>query len=370
MTVPFLDLEAINARHADELTAAARRVIDSGWFIHGKEHLTFEREFSEWNGSGLTVGVANGLDALTLVLRAWIQLGKIVPGDEVIVPANTYIASVLAVTECGLVPILVEPDPETFNLPLAGIRAALGERTRVILPVHLYGRISPMDGIMKIARENSLLVLEDCAQSHGASIHGKRCGNLGHAGAFSFYPGKNLGALGDGGAVVTADQELADAVRTFGNYGSQEKYLNLYQGVNSRLDEIQAALLRVKIPHMNADNEHRRAIAYRYANEIIHPNVKLPQAPSCAVEHVWHLYVVRTAKRESLRHHLTEIGIGFLIHYPLPPHKQECYRSLLGHLQLPLAEKMAEEVLSLPISPVMSEEQVTRVIHAVNTWMV
>jgi len=368
MTVPFLDLKAITARHADELTAATRRVIDSGWFIHGKEHEAFEREFSAWNGGGHTVGVANGLDALTLVLRAWMLHGKISAGDEVIVPANTYIASVLAVTECGLVPVPVEPDPETFNLPLDGVRAALGERTRVILPVHLYGRVSPMGGIMEIAREHSLLVLEDCAQSHGASIGGTRCCLLGDAGAFSFYPGKNLGALGDGGAVSTLDAELAATVRTLGNYGSQEKYHNMLQGVNSRLDELQAALLRVKIPHMDADNDIRRTIAKRYAEGISHPFVRLPEIPDSPLEHVWHLYVVRTANRESLRSHLAELGIGTMIHYPIPPHRQECYRAQLGHLEFPLTESMAEEVLSLPISPVMTGEQVNRVIDALNGW--
>ncbi len=368
MTIPFLDLRAITARHADELTAAARRVIDVGWFIHGKEHEAFEREFSAWNGGGQTVGVANGLDALTLVLRAWMLMGKISAGDEVIVPANTYIASVLAVTECGLVPVLVEPDPETFNLPLDGVRSAVGEKTRVILPVHLYGRVSPMEGLMEIACEHSLLVLEDCAQSHGASIGGRRCGLLGNAGAFSFYPGKNLGALGDAGAVVTGDAELAVTVRTLGNYGSKEKYLNILQGVNSRLDELQAALLRVKIPYMNADNEIRRTIANRYAEGISHPSVRLPQMPDSPEEHVWHLYVVRTARRESLRSHLAENGIGTMIHYPLPPHRQECYGDQLGHLGFPLTESMAEEVLSLPISPVMTGEQVVEVIAAVNHW--
>lgn len=368
MIVPFLDLKAITARHADELAAAARRVIDSGWFIHGKEHEAFEREFSEWNGGGHTVGVANGLDALTLVLRAWILLGKLSPGDEVIIPANTYIASILAVTECGLVPVLVEPDPETFNLSLDGVRAALGAKTRVILPVHLYGRISPMEGIMDIALKNSLLVLEDCAQSHGASIRGRRCGTLGDAGAFSFYPGKNLGALGDAGAVVTGDGELADTVRTLGNYGSRQKYLNVLQGVNSRLDELQAALLRVKIPYLDADNEIRRTIANQYAKRICHPSIKLPLVPASPEEHVWHLYVIRTARRESLQSHLMELGIGTMIHYPRPPHRQQCYRVELGQLDFPLVESLAEEVLSLPISPAMTDQQVACVIDAVNAW--
>jgi len=368
MTVPFLDLKAVTARHADELAAASRRVIDVGWFIHGKEHAEFEKEFSSWNGSRHTVGVANGLDALTLVLRAWMELGKIRKGDEVLLPANTYIASVLAATECGLVPVLVEPDPGSYNLSVENLRQAVGERTRVILPVHLYGRISPMEEIMSFAREHSLLVLEDCAQSHGASLDGRRSGAWGHAAGFSFYPGKNLGALGDGGAVTTDDDELALTVRTLGNYGSREKYVNVLQGVNSRLDELQAALLRVKLPYLDADNSRRREIAARYLAEMKHPAVGLPEAPASPEEHVWHLFVIRTPHRAALQEHLSSCGIGSLIHYPISPHRQEAYREMLGGQTYPFTETLAAEVLSLPISPVLTEKQVTAVISAVNSW--
>lgn len=368
MPVPFLDLKAVTSRHAEELFAAARRVIDYGWFIHGKEHEAFEKEFSEWNGSRHTVGVANGLDALTLVLRAWMQLGLIAPGDEVILQANTYIASVLAATECGLVPVLLEPDEGSYNLDPKSLQGALSERTRVILPVHLYGRISPMEAIMDFAGKHSLLVLEDCAQSHGASIGGRHCGTWGHAAGFSFYPGKNLGALGDGGAVTTEDEELARIVRTLGNYGSREKYMNLLQGVNSRLDELQAALLRVKLPYLDADNDRRCEIARRYLAEMKNPLVSLPEPAAEEEEHVWHLFVVRTAARQFLQSHLSAMGVGSLIHYPLPPHRQEAYRGFLDHLHLPFTERIADEVLSLPISPVMTEGQVGEVIAAVNSW--
>lgn len=368
MTVPFLDLKAVTSRHSEELVAATRRVIDSGWFIHGSEHAAFEKEFSEWNGNRYTVGVANGLAGLTLVLRAWMEQGLIAPGDEVILPANTYIASVLAATECKLVPVLLEPDPGSYNLDLESLQDALSERTRVILPVHLYGRISPMEGIMEFAGKHSLLVLEDCAQSHGASIRGRRCGVWGHAAVFSFYPGKNLGALGDGGAVTTEDEELARMVRTLGNYGSREKYLNLRQGVNSRLDELQAALLRVKLPYLDADNARRREIAGRYLVEMHNPSVTLPNPAATEEEHVWHLFVVRTSERQSLQSHLSAKGVGSLIHYPIPPHKQEAYLGSLDHLHLPFTETIADEVLSLPISPVMTEAQVAEVIAAVNSW--
>lgn len=370
MTVPFLDLKAITALHADELVAASRRVIDSGWFIHGKEHAEFEKEFSAWNGSRHTIGVANGLDALTLVLRAWMELGKLKQGDGVILPANTYIASVLAATECGLVPILVEPDPLTNNLSLQNLERAFDQRACVILPVHLYGRISPMQEIMAFAEEHSLLVLEDCAQSHGAAIAGSRCGTWGHAAGFSFYPGKNLGALGDGGAVTTDDDELALTVRTLGNYGSREKYVNVLQGVNSRLDEFQAALLRVKLPYLDGENAHRRHVAERYLAEMQHSFVTLPEAPASPEEHVWHLFVIRTPHRASLQAHLSSLGIGSLIHYPIPPHRQEAYRDLLGSQSYPLTETLAREVLSLPISPVMTEEQISAVIVGVNSWSV
>ncbi|MES2995305.1 MAG: DegT/DnrJ/EryC1/StrS family aminotransferase [Verrucomicrobiota bacterium] len=366
MSVPFLDLRAINAACADELAAAARRVIDSGWYIHGEEHAAFEKEFAQWNGSPHALGVANGLDALTLVLRAWKELGVLRDGDEVIVPANTYIASVLAITENRLVPKLVEPDPVTFNLDPTRLEAALTSRTRVILPVHLYGRFAPMPEICDFARRHGLKVLEDCAQAHGASSGGRKCGTWGDAAGFSFYPGKNLGALGDAGAVNTADDKLADVVRALRNYGSEKKYHNRYQGPNSRLDEMQAALLRVKLSRLDAGNERRKEIAARYLQGIRHSAISLPEAPP-AEQHVWHLFVIRTARRDQLQQHLTNCGIQTMVHYPIPPHRQAAYPSL-EHDPLLITETIHREVLSLPISPVMTDAQTDEVITAVNRW--
>lgn len=376
MPVPFLDLRAVNAQYAGELADAAKRVIDSGWYIHGEEHAAFEREFAAWNGSKHALGVANGLDALTLVLRAWKELGVLKDGDEVIVPANTYIASVLAVTENRLKPVFVEPDARTYNLSVEGIRKALTPGVKAILVVHLYGRIAPMPEIMALAKERGLKVLEDCAQSHGATIDSRKCGLFGDASGFSFYPGKNLGALGDAGAVTTDDDTLADTVKALRNYGSHKKYHNLFQGPNSRLDEMQSALLRVKLRHLDAETERRRDIAARYLSEIKTTAVTLPQTPESLVSGspvfareacVWHLFVVRCARREALQKHLAERGVQTVIHYPIPPHKQECYRDYAG-LSLPVTEAIHNEVLSLPISPVMTDAQAAEVIAAVNDF--
>lgn len=366
MHVPFLDLRAINAQYADELAVAARRVIDSGWYIHGEEHAGFEREFAAWNGSKHALGVANGLDALTLVLRAWKELGELREGDEVIVPANTYIASVLAITENRLRPVLIEPDPVTYNLGLHNLEQAITPRTKAILVVHLYGQAAPMPGIMSLARKHGLKVLEDCAQAHGALVGGRKVGTWGDAAGFSFYPGKNLGALGDAGAVTTDDDALADALKALRNYGSHKKYHNLYQGPNSRLDEMQAALLRVKLRHLDRENERRRDIAAQYLKGISNPAVILPQVASMD-SHVWHLYVVRSALRDALQAHLTDAGIQTVIHYPIPPHRQACYAAY-NHLSLPVTEAMHREALSLPISPVMSDALVAEVIAAVNAY--
>ena len=367
MSVPFLDLRAINARYADELTAAARRVIDSGWYVHGEEHAAFEREFATWNGSRHALGVANGLDALTLVLRAWKELGVLRDGDEVIVPANTYIASILAITESRLTPVLVEPDPETFNLDPQRLEAAMTSRTKAILVVHLYGRIAPMRGIRAFANQHGLKLLEDCAQSHGATLDGVKCGNWGDAAGFSFYPGKNFGALGDAGAVTTADDQLAEALKALRNYGSEKKYHNRYQGPNSRLDEMQAALLRVKLPHLDRDNERRREIATHYLEHIRHEAISLPQVPAERDEHVWHLFVVRTDRREDLQAHLSREGIQTLVHYPVAPHRQQGYPELASY-RLPVTEAIHNEVVSLPMSPVMTAGQVDEVVAAVNRW--
>ncbi|MFZ5494496.1 MAG: DegT/DnrJ/EryC1/StrS family aminotransferase [Verrucomicrobiota bacterium] len=365
--VPFLDLKKINEVYRDELVAAATRVIDSGWYIHGQEHAAFEQEFVAYCGMPFCMGVANGLDALTLTLRAWKVLGRLKEGDEVLVPANTYIASVLAVSENRLVPVLVEPDPRSYNLDPTRLAAALTVRTRAVLPVHLYGQIASMSEIMTFARQHGLLVLEDVAQAHGAKVDGRQAGAWGHAAGFSFYPGKNLGALGDAGAIVTADPELAKALQALRNYGSHVKYQNIYQGPNSRLDEIQAALLRVKLRYLDAETSRRREVARQYLAGIRHPAVALPQVLAGEESHVWHLFVVRVPDRAAFVAHLTGRGVQTVIHYPIPVHHQQCYPHLRD-LQLPITEAIHREVVSLPISPVMTSGQVAQVIEAVNSF--
>ena len=366
--IPFLDLKKINAQYQQELKDACSRVIESGWYIMGKELEAFEVEFAEYCGTTFAIGVANGLDALTLTLRAWKELGKLKAGDEVIVPANTYIASILAITENDLIPVLVEPNIDTYNLCPKIVRSAITDKTKAILPVHLYGLISPMPELMAIADEYDLLVLEDCAQSHGAQINGKKCGNWGHAAGFSFYPGKNLGALGDAGAVTTNDDELASTLKALRNYGSHKKYQNDIQGVNSRLDEMQAAMLRVKLRHLNSDTAHRRVIANHYKNQITNPLITLP-AWNNDEEHAFHLFVIRVEKRENLQKYLSDNGIQTLIHYPIPPHKQSAYKEI-NDVSLPITEKIHHQVLSLPISPVMTEMQVQQVITVCNGYLI
>lgn len=371
MKIPFLDLQAINARYREELLEACARVIDSGWYIAGGELQAFEHEFAAWCGTAECIGVANGLDALTLTLRAWLELGRLRAGDEVIVPANTYIASILAISANGLVPVLVEPDADSFNLSPAHARTAITSKTRAILPVHLYGRLADMPTIMEIAREHDLLVLEDAAQAHGAELNGKKAGSWGHAAGFSFYPGKNLGALGDAGAVTTNDHELAQTLRALRNYGSQEKYKNLFKGVNSRLDEIQAAMLRVKLKYLDADTVRRRHIASIYQQGIAHPGVSLPLAPdvsaSAFTSHVWHLFVVCAADRTALQQHLAGRGIQTLIHYPIPPHQQRAYDEWNAR-SYPVTERLHREVLSLPMGPTLTPEDAERVVAAVNDF--
>ncbi|WP_432462972.1 DegT/DnrJ/EryC1/StrS family aminotransferase [Agarivorans sp. QJM3NY_33] len=368
MRVNFLDLKRINAQYQDDLKQACSRVIDSGWYIMGNELSQFESEFAEYCGTKHAVGVANGLDALILVLRAWKEMGKLVDGDEVIVPANTYIASILAITENRLTPVLVEPDPNTYNLTKEGIEEVITSRTKAILPVHLYGLISPMPEIMQIAKDHSLLVLEDCAQSHGAMIDGKKSGDWGDAAGFSFYPGKNLGALGDAGAITTNDDGLAQTLKALRNYGSHKKYENLYQGINSRLDEIQAAMLRVKLKYLDVETSRRQAISKRYRDEINNSLVVLPKVESEAA-HVWHLFVVRCELRESLQNWLSHYGVQTLIHYPIPPHKQAAYNEL-NHQSKPITEMIHQQVISLPLDPSMSDEAVTKVIQLVNKFKV
>ncbi len=364
--IPFLDLKGINQQYQQELKDACARVIDSGWYIMGNELAAFEQEFAAYCGTQYCIGVANGLDALTLTLRAWKELGRLQAGDEVIVPANTYIASVLAITENDLVPVLVEPDEDTFNLNTSNIQSALTEKTKAILPVHLYGQISPMDEIMSLSNEHKLLVLEDCAQSHGAQIKDKKCGSWGDAAGFSFYPGKNLGALGDAGAITTNDKELYDVLVALRNYGSHKKYENKYQGVNSRLDEIQAAMLRVKLQHLDKETAHRQHIAQLYLEGISNPKVSLPKL-TMKEGHVWHLFVLRTSDRSGLMEHLEKHGIQTLIHYPTPPHQQAAY-SYLNEISLPVTEKLHREVISLPISPLMPMADVEYIVKIINSY--
>jgi dTDP-4-amino-4,6-dideoxygalactose transaminase len=359
--VPFLDLRAAVDELRDEIDSAVNRVLSSGYYILGPEVDSFEREFAAYCESDHAVGVADGLDALHLVLRAW----DIGPGEEVIVPSNTYIATWLAVSQCGATPVAVEPDPSTHNIDAARIEAAITDRTRAIIPVHLYGQPADLDAIRAIARAHGLKILEDAAQAHGARYRGRRIGGDGDAAAWSFYPGKNLGALGDGGAVTTNDPQLADRLRVLRNYGSRVKYVNDIQGFNSRLDPLQAAMLSVKLRRLDDWNERRRRIAQRYLSELADTGLGLPGVPDWA-EPVWHLFVVRHPERDEIQRLLADAGIGTLIHYPVPPLLQLAYR---GHQQagagLPLAEQLAREVLSLPIGPHLSDHEADSVIEAV-----
>ena len=364
--IPFLDLKQINAQYRYELIKACTDVIDSGWYIQGNQCNEFEKEFAQYCGTKYCIGVANGLDALTLILRAYKELGIINDGDEVIVPANTYIASILAISENNLIPVLVEPNIDTFLINPLEIEKKITSKTKAILPVHLYGQTCEMDEINKIAKKYNLKVIEDSAQSHGSYYKDKRCGNLGDASGFSFYPGKNLGALGDGGAVTTNDEELANTIRAIANYGSHKKYENLYKGVNSRLDELQAALLRVKLKHLDKDTEHRKTIANLYLNNIKNKNIILPTLTH-PDNHVWHVFVIRIEKREELQKYLLDNGIQTLIHYPLAPHKQKAYREWENE-SYPISEKIHDEVLSLPISPVQSLNDTNKIIQAINDF--
>ncbi|HEY1070155.1 MAG TPA: DegT/DnrJ/EryC1/StrS family aminotransferase [Thermomonas sp.] len=359
--IPFLDLKAPHVELRAEIDAALARVLDSGWYILGPEVDAFEAEFAAYCGARHCVGVANGLDALHLVLRA-MDVG---PGDEVVVPSNTYIATWLAVSQCGAIPVPVEPDPATHNIDPQRIEAAITPRTKVILPVHLYGQPADMDAILSIARRHGLRVLEDAAQAHGARYKGQRIGAHGDAVAWSFYPGKNLGALGDGGAITTNDDALADRLRVLRNYGSRVKYVNEVQGWNSRLDPLQAAVLRVKLAYLDEWNARRAAIAALYQRELAETGLVLPVVSAWA-EPAWHLFVVRHPRRDDLQRGLGEAGIGTLIHYPLPPHRQQAYAGLgLADHAFPIASRLADEVLSLPMGPHLSVAQAEQVVAAV-----
>lgn len=370
--IKFLDLQKINAQYAVELKEAAAEVIDKGWFLLGEKVNLFEKEYSEFIGSEHTVACANGLDALRLIFKAYIELGIISEGDEVIVPANTYIASILAITDNKLKPILVEPDLDTYNLSFSKIEENITSRTKAIMVVHLYGRTCWSKDLENIAKKYNLKVVEDNAQAVGAYYCSDnnimtRAGNLGDAAGHSFYPGKNLGALGDSGAVTTNDSKLQEIIRALANYGSQQKYINKYQGLNSRMDELQAAFLSIKIKHLDTENEIRRTIANYYLahiknNKIIHPN-----QPKNKWEHIHHIFVIRTEERDSLQAYLSENGIQTLIHYPIPPHKQECYKEW-NNLSFPITERIHKEVLSLPISPVMTEEEIKTIVSTINCF--
>lgn len=365
--IPFLDLKALNFAHQHQIEVACRRVVESGHYILGKEVKNFEDEFSKYCGSRFCIGVANGLDALILVLAAWKLMGKLNEGDEVIVPANTYIASILAITHNKLKPILVEPDPETFNIDLTRIESAISEKTKAIMPVHLYGRLVDMPQLLDLSKKHDLLIIEDSAQAHGASINGRRAGNWGDASGFSFYPGKNLGALGDAGAVTTNDEDLNQVLRTLRNYGSEKKYFNRYPGLNSRLDEIQAAILREKLRSLDDEITAREKIAKFYLANIDNPEIKLPDYGK-AFQHVWHLFVVRSSKRDKLQAHLSNLGVETLIHYPCPPHKQEALTNEKLSSSLALTEKLHQEVLSLPIYSTLRLEELETVVAAVNSF--
>lgn len=366
MNVPFLDLKGINARHRAELIEAMTRVLDSGWYILGEEVKAFESEFAAYVGVPHCVGTSDGLSALVLILRAWKELGYLKDGDGVAVPANTYIASILAITENRLRPVLVDPDESTFNMGSRGLDAALDAGVKAVMVVHLYGRMADMPGIAEICKRKKLLLIEDAAQAHGASLSGIKAGAWGDAAGFSFYPGKNLGALGDAGAITCKDAKLAETLRALRNYGSHAKYHNVFQGPNDRLDEIQAAVLRVKLKHLDEDNKVRRQIALRYISEIDNKELLLPQAPPSPEEHVWHLFVVRSKMRDDYVSRQSAQGIHMSIHYPVPPYCQPAYQGEPWVRPCKISDEIHREVFSVPISPVMDESQVNAVIRALS----
>ena len=364
--IKFLDLQKVTAKYADDVHQAVQRVVDSGWYLQGQENLNFEKHYSEYIGTKYSIGVANGLDALIWILRGYIELGVMTPGDEVIVPANTYIATILAITENGLKPILVEPDINTYQIDDNQIESVITARTKAIMIVHLYGRCAYTDRIGKICSKYNLKLLEDNAQAHGCLFNGRRTGSLGDAAAHSFYPGKNLGALGDAGAVTTNDKELADTIRALANYGSTKKYVFKYIGRNSRLDEIQAAVLDVKLQYLDEDNALRKQVARYYMENIKHPDIILPKVDDWD-GHVFHIFPIRSSRRDNLQKYLIENGIQTIIHYPIPPHKQECYKDW-NSLSFPITEKIHQEELSLPISPVLDMDEVNIVVDVINAF--
>jgi dTDP-4-amino-4,6-dideoxygalactose transaminase len=371
--IKFLDLQKINAQYAEELKTVAAEVIDSGWFLLGNRLGLFEKNLASFIGSNYAIGVANGLDALRLILKAYIELGFMVKGDEIIVPANTYIATILAITDNGLTPVLVEPNLNTYNLDLDLIESKITSKTKAILVVHLYGLLCWSEELQMMATKHNLKIIEDNAQAIGAKWRGIKSGNLGDAAAFSFYPGKNLGALGDGGAITTSDEKLAIVLRALSNYGSEKKYHNVYKGLNSRLDEIQAAFLNVKIAYLDSDNQKRRLIAEYYCDNIQHPDIVLPKKSSLTPisedeSHVWHLFVIRCNEiRNELQRYLAQNDIETLVHYPIPPHKQMAYKEL-NNLNFPITELIHNSVLSLPISQIVSLDEAKKVVSLINCF--
>lgn len=364
--IKYCDLKEINSAYEPQLSQAVAESAKSGWYIRGEQVARFEKAFAEYCGCRYCIGTGNGLDALRVILCAYREMGIMEPGDEVIVPANTFIASILAIIEAGLKPVLCEPFATTCNIDTTRIESLITERTRAIMPVHLYGLVADIDPVIEIAKRFSLKVIEDAAQAHGAKYKGRRAGSLGDAAGFSFYPGKNLGALGDGGAITTDDGTLADVARSIANYGSRERYINEYKGINSRLDELQAAVLNTKLPHLDRDNGRRRAIAGRYIGEIKNLHIALPPL-SVEENHVYHIFAVMTPWRSLLQEHLRNKGVETLIHYPVPPHRQQALREY-SHLQLPVTDRIHNEELSLPCNPALSDEDVMRIIAAVNSF--
>jgi dTDP-4-amino-4,6-dideoxygalactose transaminase len=366
--IKYLPLKQINDRYKAELREAVGRVMDSGWYLKGEQAQRFERNYAAYIGTKYCVGVANGLDALTLILRAYIEIGVMQPGDEVIVPANTFIASILSISECGLIPVLVEPSIDTFQIDDSLIEEAITERTKALMIVHLYGRCAYTEKIGMICKKHQLKLIEDNAQAHGCFApmdngQWRRTGSLGDAAAHSFYPGKNLGALGDAGAVTTNDKELAQIIEELGNYGSSKKYVFDYQGRNSRLDEIQAAMLDVKLRHLDEDNQRRQAVADYYINNVKHPEILLP-TPS---QSVYHIFPILCERRDELQQYLKENGVETMIHYPIPPHKQACYKEW-NDLSFPITERIHRQELSLPCHPVMKQEEADQIVSLLNRF--
>lgn len=364
--VKFLDLQAVTAKYADEIQAAVKRVVDSGWYLQGAENKRFERNYAQYTGTRHAVGCANGLDALLWIFRAYIEMGVMSPGDQIIVPANTYIASILAITENGLVPVLVEPRLDTYQIDEQEIEKAITPHSKGVLIVHLYGQCAYTDKIGEICKRHGLKLIEDNAQAHGCRFAGKRTGSLGNAAGHSFYPGKNLGAFGDAGAVTTDDEALAETIRTLANYGSSKKYVFKYTGRNSRLDEIQAAVLDVKLSHLEEDIAARKQVARYYVEHIHNPRIVLPKIDDWDA-HVFHIFPIRSAERDRLQEYLTQRSIQTIIHYPIPPHKQECYKEW-NEMTFPITEKIHAEELSLPMSPVMTREEMQEVAETINDF--